>query len=371
MPINITYIVSNINKSLAFEWISKYLNQDKFHLDFILLNPENSDLELFLINNNIMVNRVTYKNKKDIPRAIFDICRILKKHNTTIVHTHLFDANIVGLTAAWLIGIKRRIHTRHHSNFHHVYYPKAIKYDKIANRLSTKIVAISEVVKTILIDKEKVAPEKVYLIHHGFQLNDFEKVDELAISKLRKKYILSPSKPIIGVISRFTEWKGIQYIIPAFTKLLKKYPHSLLILANANGDYQPDIEKLLHTIPKHNYIKINFEPDISSLYKLFDMFIHAPITNEMEAFGQTYVESLAAGIPSIFTLSGIANEFIVNRQNALVVPHKNSEAIYNAMKELLENKELKDKLIYNGKKDVIFRFNLNKMILSLEHLYAK
>jgi glycosyltransferase involved in cell wall biosynthesis len=367
----ITYIISNINKSLAFEWISIYLNKDKFDLNFILLNRSDSDLEFFLKSNNIKVNRIYYKSKRDIPKAIIKTITILKKQKTTIVHTHLFDANMVGLTAAWLMGIKKRIHTRHHSNFHHVYYPKAIKYDKIVNRLSTDIIAISEIVKNILINKENVPTKKVHLIHHGFQLNDFGEVRESTISKLRKKYILTNSTPVIGVISRFTEWKGIQFIIPAFEKLLKNYPHALLILANANGDYKNEIEKLLHIVPEQNYIKIPFEADIFSLYKLFDVFIHVPITNEVEAFGQTYVESLAAGVPSIFTLSGIANEFIKDRQNALVVPHQNAEAIYNAINELLDNKALTAELVSNGKKDVLFKFNLNKMILSLELLYAK
>ncbi len=368
---NITYIISNIDKAHAFEWIATHIDSTKFNLNFILLNPRYSELEKFLVHHHIKVDRITYKRKKDILEALIKTYNLLRRNKTDIVHTHLFDANIVGLTAAWILGIKKRIHTRHHADFHHIYYPKAIKYDKVVNRLSTHIIAISDVVRNILIDKENAATEKVHLIHHGFQLNDFEVVSNSTISLLRKKYTSTNSTPIIGVISRFTEWKGIQFIIPAFEKLLKTHPNALLILANANGDYRNEINKLLHNIPENNYVKIPFEADIFSLYKLFDIFIHVPITNEVEAFGQTYVEALAAGVPSIFTLSGIANEFIKDRKNALVVPHQNSEAIYTAMNEILVNSTLAAELINNGKKDVSLRFTLTKMILSLEQLYAK
>lgn len=369
--ITVTYVISNINKALAFEWISFYINRNKFNLHFILLNPGDSELEKYLKENQVSITRITYTGKKDIPKAILKTCRILKKQKADIIHTHLFEASIVGLTAAWLMRIKKRIHTRHHSIYHHSYFPKAVKYDRFINRLSTDIIAISEVVKNVLINSEQVPEKKIHLIHHGFKLADFKVVAEPAIQLLRHKYVRQDSTPVIGVISRYTEWKGVHYIIPAFKKFLTIYPDALLILANADGDYKPVIQGLLNDLPKKNFVETVFEPNIFALYKLFDIFIHVPITAETEAFGQTYVEVMAAGIPSIVTLSGIANEFIETGRNAYVVPFKNSDAICDAMLTLAENKALRNTLVINGEKDVFSRFDLSKMILSLELLYAK
>lgn len=369
MKTNITYIISNVNKALAFEWISTYLNKNDFDLSFILLNPGNSELEFFLNRNNIRTERIKYTGKKDILKCIFKTYLFLKNNNTTIVHTHLFDANIIGLTAAKMAGVPKRIHTRHHSNYHHLYHPKAVKYDKYINRVSTDIVAISSVVKDLLTKIEKVPSQKVTLIHHGFLLNDFNKTIPKSENKLNQKYNPTNAHPVVGIISRYTEWKGIQYAIPAFKKLLKDHPNALLILANANGDYKTEIQKALESIPKQNYIEIPFEYDVANLYKLFDIFVHVPITSEIEAFGQTYVEALASGIPSVFTLSGIAKEFIVNQHNAFVVSHKNSEEIYQSIVKILSNQNISKKLIINGKEDVNKLFGLDKMILSLESLY--
>ncbi len=366
---NITYIVSNINKALAFEWIADFLNKDRFKLNFILLNPGNSELEQFLLEKNIAVDRITYKSKKDLLGAIYRTYQLLKRHQTTVVHTHLFDANMVGLTAAKLARIKKRIYTRHHSDFHHTYFPKAVKYDKYINWLATDIVAISLVVKDILIKKEKVDPIKIHLIYHGFDLNKFSDVEETTITKLGNKYNPSYLSPVVGVISRYLELKGIQYIIPAFKQLLGSHPDALLILANTQGAFKEEIEKLLEQIPKRNYVEIQFEAHIFELYKLFDIFVHVPIAKEIEAFGQTYVESLASGVPSIFTLSGIANEFVVNRNNAMVVNYKSSEEIYTAMNELLSDNKLARQLIDNGQKVVKEKFGIREMIVTLEKLY--
>jgi glycosyltransferase involved in cell wall biosynthesis len=102
---------------------------------------------------------------------------------------------------------------------------------------------------------------------------------------------------------------------------------------------------------------------------MFDVFVHTPINDEFEAFGQTYIESLALGIPSVFTLSGIANDFIVDRRNALVIPHQDSESLFEALDLLLKDGKLREKLILQGKSDVCERFNIQRMIKQMDDLY--
>ena len=365
----VTYIISNINKALAFEWIATFLS-NRYELSFILLNPGDSELETFLKQKQIPVERITYSGKKDIPKAFLKTYRYLKRNRPHCIHAHLFDASLIGLTAGKLAGVKKRIYTRHHSDYHHTHHPHAVKYDKFTNSMATDIIAISAVVKDILIEQEQVPKQKIHLIHHGFLLQDFIAPAATAINRIKQRYNPQQQKPVIGVISRYSEWKGLQYSIPAFEQLIKDYPNALLVLANARGDFKHEIQKILEKIPKKNYIEIDFESDIFALYQLFDVFIHVPKNKTIEAFGQIYIEALAAGIPSVFTVSGIANDFITDRENALVVPYKDSAAIYKAVKEVLEDKQLAQKLVSNGKKDVLEKFDLTRMITDLDKLYG-
>ncbi len=372
MKKNIAYIISSINKSIAFEWIVNHIDTSKFNLTFILLNDIYSPFEDFLLKKNIPTFRINYNEKKDIPSAIFNTIKLLKSNKIEIVHCHLFEACLVGLTAAKLVGIKKRIHTRHNATIHHDYFPKAVKYDKFINYLSTDIIAISENVKNILIEMEHVNPKKIYIIHHGFDFNDFENISQKRIKILEQKYTLKKcDTPIIGVISRYIHWKGIQYIIPAFIEFQKKFPEAHFIFANASGPYDDEIKKLLTQLPSKSYTEIKFEQDIATLYKLFDCFVHTPIDKKSEAFGQTYIEAMAAGVPCIVTKSGIANEYIENKKNAIVVPFKDSNSIYKALNLLFSDNELKENLILNAKNDVKERFGIEKMIQKLEELYGK
>jgi glycosyltransferase involved in cell wall biosynthesis len=336
-----------------------------------LVNPVNDTLEAFLRSKNIPVLILSGAGKKSWPGMCWKVYKYLKQTKPDIVHCHLHQASFIGLLAAKLAGVKVRIHTRHHSSFHHMYFPKGVWWDKLNNRMSTHVVAISGLVKRILMEWEGVAANKITLVPHGFLLSEFEQRDEAQIASLKAKYNPTDKRPVIGVISRFIELKGVQYIIPAFKELLNKYPDALLLLFNAQGDYITEIDNLLKALPTGSYRKIQFEPDIASVYKLMDVFVHVPIGDHYEAFGQIYVEALAAGVPSVFTLSGIAPDFIRDGENAIVVPYKNDKAIYKAINSILEDDVLRSKIVSTGMESVKQKFALHEMIANLEKLYDK
>jgi hypothetical protein len=144
-----------------------------------------------------------------------------------------------------------------------------VKYDRFINFCSTHIVAISENVKNVLIKQEGVSESKIHLIHHGFDQTLFDFNNELLKSTLKTKYKLTSNDPIIGVVSRYTKWKGIQFIIPAFKALLLEFPNAKLVLANASGDYKQHIQLMLSELPSNSYCEIEFEKDIFALYSTF------------------------------------------------------------------------------------------------------
>jgi glycosyltransferase involved in cell wall biosynthesis len=277
---------------------------------------------------------------------------------------------LLGLSAAWILGIRKRVFTRHHAVVHYREFRSGLKWDKICNWLATDIIAISENVKRILIDKDGAKKSKVHLINHGFDFSYFNKFSPDRVEHLRSKYgIQNIVFPIIGVISRYIELKGIQFIIPAFKKILINYPQAHLVLANTTGNYSEKIKMMLSELPSESYTEIPFEKDLSALYRMFDIFVHTPVEEQSESFGQTYIEALLIGIPSVFTLSGVAPEFIKHEYNALVVDYKNSEAIASAIERILRDTKLKDNLVSAGKTSVQ-DFELDGMIKKLESLYG-
>ncbi|MBL7712995.1 MAG: glycosyltransferase family 4 protein [Chitinophagaceae bacterium] len=368
----VVYVISDIDKALSFEWIADRLNKSVFELYFVLLNPGDSVLEQYLLTRQVPVRRIRCASKKDWPSAFGLLLRFLMQTKPDVVHCHLFTANILGLLAAKLAGVPLRLYTRHHSDYHFRYFPKGVKWDKLCNRLAHRIIAPSQVVKDVLVDREGVASEKVSVVHHGFDFTYFESVDAERVATLKSRYNPQQKKPVIGVISRFTELKGIQYIIPAFKHVLSQYPDACILFFNARGDYQATLHQQLESsLPQGSYKTIAFENDLAGIYRLFDVFVQVSTDKSIEAFGQTYVEALAAGVPSVFTLAGIANDFVQHKHNAWVVPFHHSEQIEQGIVTLLNDPIFSEKLILNGRKDVKQLFSIDQMIRSLESIYSK
>jgi glycosyltransferase involved in cell wall biosynthesis len=366
----LVYIISQISYSLTFQWTAySLLERDKYRLIFVLLNKNETDFERILVSQGQKVYRISYEKKRDVFRCIWDVRKILKKEKANIVHSHLFEGGLIGMIAARLAGIPKRIHTRHDAMIHHSYHPHAVKYDKLTNQIATDIIAITKNVKSILVDLENVPEKKITIIHHGFDLNELNQTANDRIEKLTNKYFPAGKPfPVIGVVSRYIEWKGVQYIIPAFIAFKKKYPNAHLILANASGPHKSELKKLLLQIPADGYTEVEFEQDMPALYRIMDGFVHVPISSQSEAFGLVYIEAMAAGLPMIVTLSGIASDIIADRHNAFVVPYQNSSTITSALFELIENSTLAKKMGERAKMDTD-NFSINRNIQKLEEIY--
>lgn len=370
MLLKICYIISDIQKAVYFEQTALHLKAIGFHVNYILINSTNGELHKFLVSNGFPVRTLEAGSLLKSRKAISTCKKWLKEESIDLVHCHLAHANWIGLWGAKLARIPQRIYTRHSGKPLHLGWKERI-IDMIQNKLATKIVAISKNVDELL-RNQGVPDRKCVLIHHGFELERFSNTDPVEVERLKRHYNPENQKPVIGVIARWLELKGIQYTIDAFSELLKQYPDALMCLfgASEHGDYVSEIKNKLNQLPEQSYRVIPFENNVFDLYRLFDCYIHVPVNEECEAFGQTYVEALAAQIPSVFTLSGVAREFISHEENALVVPFRNSKAIYNAMIRILNDEQLCTKLKTNGVRDVNRLFGFNRYISNLQKLYT-
>ncbi|MFM9903064.1 MAG: glycosyltransferase family 4 protein [Pyrinomonadaceae bacterium] len=369
--IKVVHVFSEVSTGPFVEVLASAMDASKYEVVFIFLEPEEHEFHRELTAKGITYYRTNFRGRRDLPQAIWQLCRLFKKLDLDIVHTHLVNGSLAGLVAAKLCGIKKRVSYRHHSNESYVYFPHAVYYDRIVNRLSKRIAANTKMTADFMIETERVSPDKVDVINLAFDLSTFERSDADG-DRAAERHNFKDCYPVIGVVSRFVHWKGIQYTIPAFARLLADFPDAKLVMASAFGSYSTELSALLkESLPLDSYRTINFESDILSLYKTFDVFVHVPIGEHFEAFGQVCVEALAMKVPSVFTLSGVASEFVENERNAMVVPFCDSDSIYEAMKRILLEPELRNGLIVQGAADVTERFGHERIGIELDKFYSR
>ncbi|MGB1288945.1 MAG: glycosyltransferase, partial [Aggregatilineales bacterium] len=189
---------------------------------------------------DIPVQRVVIYGNTD-PLIISRMRKILRDLKPDVVHTHLIHADIFGVIAARLAGIKTIITGRHNDDdFRH----KRVVF--WLNRLIWWLVqggiAISDAIEQFMLIVEKAPPEKLRVVTYGIPHISPQPDDLNAAKKsLRAAHNLPEDALLIGMACRLVEQKGIIYALRAFQKVADDFPHLHFILAG-EGELQHYLE---------------------------------------------------------------------------------------------------------------------------------
>ena len=89
----------------------------------------------------------------------------------------------------------------------------------------------------------------------------------------------------------------------------------------------------MNQLPSKNYEIESINWDMPGFLKSINVLVHVPLEPDAEAFGLVYIEALASGTPSIFTISGILNELENPERYFAVVPSRDSNSIFQKLEE--------------------------------------
>ena len=368
--LRVVQVVAHHHRRIAFEWIAQHHDRERLDLSFILMGEQPPLWAPALDALDVPHRFVPLSDERDAD-AVATLAGCFRELRPEVVHAH-YRATFPALLAAFLERVPGRVHTRR-SGARPPGRPQPVHLAAIQamnHRLSTRIVAISEVVRSVL-EGEGVERDAIDLVHHGFDLEAFSRPDPGEVARLRRRFVPEAAGPVVGVVSRAVDWKGYQHLVPAFARLLRSHPNAVLLLADLQGHYLAEVHELLATLPQGRVVITPYVDSMNALYSLFDVFVHVPTGPGFEAFGMVYIEALAAGVPSVVTLSGIAHELLEHRRNAWVVPHGDVEALAKGLETVLADSELAWTMARQGRLDVDRRFGIETMVSGLEAVYRR
>lgn len=307
---------------------------------------------------------------KDI-KAFFDLWRIIKKNNPLIVHTHTSKAGLLGRLAAKLAGIPIIVHTPHGHVFFSYFGPFKtnifILLEKLASRITDKIVTLANREKEDHIVFKIAKEDKFVVIHSGIELNEFKELDFIEKLNLKKELGIPENNLIAGTVGRLEPVKGPEFLIEAAKYTVSNYPETIFILTG-DGYLKQSLEKKAFDLGiKKNISFLGWRNDIAKIISLYDVFV---LTSLNEGMGRVLVEAMTLGKPIVASNIGGIPDLVTHGKNGFLVPPKNSEQFAKYIQILFEDKEKREKMGLAGKK-MALNFSARNMVEKTAKLYKE
>ena len=168
------------------------------------------------------------------------------------------------------------------------------------------------------------------------------------------------------------ERKGLEYLIEAFNKVCKIHKdYRLLLIGSGDSAY---IEKLKTQLRKFGIIdkvdflgyknskEIKFYHDCSKLFVFPTLIDNSP---------NSVAEAMVSGLPIIVSDVGGITSMIDDYKDGILIPSKNSKALYEKIIELIEDNDLRNKLKLNAFQKAKKRFHPKVVADSTLNTYKK
>ena len=172
---------------------------------------------------------------------------------------------------------------------------------------------------------------------------------------------INKKKFIVTTVAAMVPVKGLEYFIKSAEIVYKKNNNVFFIIAGPEISSQKKYSKKIKSIllDKH-YIKyIGMCNDIPQLLANSDVFVCSSLS---EAGPITVYEAMSMKIPVVTTDVGACNQIIINYENGIIVPVKDSIKISQAINNILDDDHLRNKISSNAYKFASKFFSLDKII---------
>jgi len=291
-----------------------------------------------------------------LPRLVGE----LQAQGNVIFHAHLnFPSSCQGgLTAAALARVPGIVATVH--LFPEVSFSRATyAIQRILASAVDCYIGVSRDVVRRLGQTFGVPARKLRMVHNGVPLHHF---DVPVDNALRATLGVGVEQRIVLTIGRLVQQKGHRYLLQAAARV----PNAVFVLLG-DGPEQSALEAQASALGVRNRVVfLGYRQDVPDLLACADLLV---LPSLFEGLPLSVLEAMAAGKPVIATDVGGTSEVIEPEQTGLLVPPANPGALAGAIRRVLFDRRLAERLALTGKARVRDEFSAATMVQSVTQIY--
>jgi len=304
-------------------------------------------------------------------KALCLLIKLFVKEKPDIVHTHTPKAGILGMLAAWITHVPFRLHTVAGLPLLVATGPKRKLLDfveRVTYACATKVYPNSITLRDIIVQNKYTNPTKLKVIANGSSNGidiSFFSVNSVSVSRdtIRRNLNLQEKDFVFVFVGRIVKDKGMNELAFAMKRLSSQYAYVKLILV---GPYESDLNPILpgsETFFRNSssVLQVGVQKDVRPYLLAADVLV---FPSYREGFPNVVMQAGAMGLPSIVTNINGCNEIIIEGKNGVIIPPKDADALYVAMKNFVENPDQVKALASNARQMIASRYE-QKMVWKL------
>ncbi len=206
--------------------------------------------------------------------------------------------------------------------------------------------------------------EKLRIVYNGFDSAVFDRLDDNQ-TWLRDELGLPRDRPLIGMFSRLSYWKGQHILLEAASKLPDVH---VLLVGDAlfgEAEYTEKLKSIAARESLQGRVHwLGFRQDIPALMKACDAIAHC--STAPEPFGRVIVEAQLAKRPAIATIGGGTNEIIEDGVTGLLIPPNDPQLLAKAIDQILGDRDATQIMVERAYTQAQTKFSIPSVCAAFE-----
>jgi len=212
-----------------------------------------------------------------------------------------------------------------------------------------------------VLEKTRLAPEKLHVVPLGVELDKFTDAQlTTAAARRRLQLELPAGAVLLGLIGRFDDGKGQDFVVEALARLRPRFPqlHLLLVGEPTRNEGTAYYDALLGRIRELGLAEVvhlrGFTPQPEAAYRALDISVTASIN---ETYGMVTIEALAAGRPVVGAAVGGTRELLDDNRTGLLFELRNPDSFADCIGRLLTEPGLAERLGAAGQAEALATYS--------------
>lgn len=347
-------------------------NMDKIKFKPIFILPSEGPFSRKLRQLGIEVILINFSKVCRVAGAcmtVKEMLRVIKEKNAALIHSNSIRTNIYAAIAGRLSGIPVIWHQRN------LITNEIVDPDRLLSFMPDRIICNSYAIARRFTRKADL-PAKLRVVHNGVDIKEFNPA--ISGGEMRKEFNIRSDEIVVGIASRFNEYKGHDIFLQAVKIILTEMPEiagnlRFLIAGGAVFEQDKPREKYLQNIVKNlnvgdKVIFTGFRDDMPKIYAAMDIFILASYT---EPCGRVILEAMACAKPVIATDSGGTPEIVIDGVTGRLFKPNDARMLADKTAFLAGNITIAKKFGEAGRRRIEENFKIEKNVEQIEKNYME